>query len=102
MFDKRPKIVVMPSASQISGSSGAMSRDRFLCQCIKFAGTRITFNGRVELIGVKRFEPSTKSGQLPGRQLLDGLFDVFGCCHSRNITPVGGSEKTVSVGVKIP
>lgn len=94
MLDKRPKIAVMPSASQISSFPGAVRRDGFLCECIKFARTRVMFNGRVEAIGVKCFEPSAESCQFPGRQLFDGLFDVFGCCHSSNITPSGSSEKT--------
>ncbi len=93
VLDTRPKIVVMPSASQISGSSWAIRCDRFLCECIKFAGMRITFNGRVKLIGDERFEPGTKSGQLLGRQLLDRLFKVFGCSHSLDITPVGTSKR---------
>jgi hypothetical protein len=59
-----------------------MRRYGIHCQCVELTGTRITFDGCVELIGVKRFEPGAKPRQLPGRQLFDGLFNVFGCCHS--------------------
>ena len=82
--DKRSKIAVMPSASQISSFPGAVRRYGFFCECVKFAGTRVMFNGRVEAIGVKRLEPSPESCQFPRRQLFDGLFDVFGCCEQYN------------------
>lgn len=55
-----------------------MRCDGFLCKCIKLAVTRITFDGRVEPTGVKRFKPGAKSRQFPRRQLLDRLFNVFG------------------------
>lgn len=44
-----------------------MRRYSFLRQCIELAGLRVTFDGYVELIGVKGFKPGTKSRQLPGR-----------------------------------
>ena len=80
-----------------------MRRDGFLCERIKFAGTRVALNGCVETIGIKRFEPSAESRQLARRQLFDGLFEVLGCFHFTSITPTGGSEKTASArGKKYP
>jgi hypothetical protein len=87
MPGKQSKTLAMQSVSQIPGLSGAIGRDGFLCKGIKFAVTRITFNGRIEPIGVKRFKPGTKPRQLRWSQLLDGLFNVFGSCHPGNITP---------------
>jgi hypothetical protein len=60
MTGKRPKTLAMRSASQVPGLSGTIRRDGFLCKCVELAGARITFDGRVEFIGVKRFKPSTK------------------------------------------
>src|SRR5215218_7156931 len=85
MLGRRPKSWT-PSVSQVSRFPGPMRCYSFLCQCIELAGTRIAFDGGVELIGVKRFKPGTRSRQLRGRQLLDGLFNVFGCSHFSNIT----------------
>jgi len=93
MIGKRPKISATQSVSQVAGFASAIRRDGFLCECVELAGVRITLDGSVEAIGVKRFKPDTKSGQFLRRQLLDGLFNVFGCCHSSNITPRRRSEK---------
>jgi hypothetical protein len=78
MPGKQSKTLVTQRVSQIPGLPGAIGRDGFLCKCIKLAVTRITFDGRVEPIGIKRFKPGAKSRQLARRQLLDGLFNVFG------------------------
>ena len=88
-----PKSSATPSVSQVPGFPGPMCRYSFLCQCVELASMRITFDGCVELIGVKRFKPGTKSRKFPRRQLLDGLFNVFGCCHSSNITSRKRREK---------
>ena len=80
------RILAKRYVSQVSGLPRAIGRKRFLGKSIESAGVSISFNRSVKSIGVKRFEPRTKAGQLGGRQLLDGFFDVFGCCHFRNIT----------------
>ena len=69
------------SVSQVSGLPGAIRRDGFLGKCIELAVARVSFDRRVETVGIKCFEPSTKSCQFSGRQLLNGLFNVFGCGH---------------------
>jgi len=60
MIGKPPKTLAMLSVSQVSGFAGAICRNGLLCKCVELASMRITFDGRVELIGVKRFKPSTK------------------------------------------
>jgi hypothetical protein len=64
---RRPKKLVTQRVSQVPGFPGPMRRYSFLRQCIELAGLRVTFDGYVELIGVKGFKPGTKSRQLPGR-----------------------------------
>ena len=93
MLGKQPKTLAMQRVSQVPGLPGAIRRDGFLRKRIELAVTRITFDRCIEPVGVKRFEPGTKSRQLPGRQLLDGFFNVFGCCHLSNITPQKRGEK---------
>jgi hypothetical protein len=60
MIGKRPKTLAMLSVSQVPGSAGAIFRNGLLCKCVELAGVCITFDGRVELIGVKRLKPRTK------------------------------------------
>jgi hypothetical protein len=93
MIGKRPKTLAMLSVSQVSGFAGAISCNGLLCKRVELAGMRVTFDGRIESIGVKRFKPGSKSRQFSRRELFDGLFNVFGCCHSGNITPRKRSEK---------
>jgi hypothetical protein len=96
---RRPKILAMQSVSQVPGLPGAVRRDSFLSKCIQLAIARVAFDRRVETVGIKCFEPGTKSRQFPGRQLLNGLFDVFGCGHSSNITRAKRREKLVSANL---
>ena len=77
-----PRICV----SQVPGLPCAIGREGFLGKGIEPAGVCISLESCVESIGVKSLEPSTKAGQLRGRQLLDGFFDIFGGCHFTNIT----------------
>jgi len=67
MLGKQSKKLATPSVSQVPGFPGPMRRYSFLRESIELAGMRITFDGFVELIGVKGFKPGTKSRQLPGR-----------------------------------
>jgi hypothetical protein len=65
----------------------------FLCKGIKLSGVCIVRNGDVELFGVKRLKPYAKTRQLSRVQLLDSLFNFFGGCHGRDITPATRHEK---------
>ncbi len=70
-----------------------MRCEGFLCNRIELSGVRIALNGCVEQFSVKHLEPRAKPRQLPRVQLLDGLFDVFGSRHARDITPGEHPEK---------
>ena len=83
----QPRILAKRCVSQVPGLPCAICRKGFLGKGIEPAGVCISFDSGVESIGVKPLEPGTKTGQLGGRQLLDGLFDIFGGCHFTNITP---------------
>jgi hypothetical protein len=93
MIGRTPKKLATRSVSQVPGFSGPICCHCFLGKRIEFAIMCVAFDGRVEAIGVKRFKPGTKPCQLTGRQLLDGLFDVFGCGHLGNIPSRKGREK---------
>lgn len=64
MIDKRPKILAMPSVSQVPRLAGVMCRYRFLCKYVQLAGVCISFDGRVELIRIECFKPCAKPCQL--------------------------------------
>jgi hypothetical protein len=56
----------MQCVSQVPGLPGAVRRDSFLGKCIQLAIARVAFDRRVETVGIKCFEPRTKSRQFPG------------------------------------
>ena len=91
----QPRILAKRCVSQVPGLPCAICRKGFLGKGIEPAGVCISFECCVESIGVKPLEPGTKAGQLGGRQLLDGFFDIFGGCHFGKITP---SENRGRVG----
>lgn len=93
MIGRRPKTLAMQSVSQVPGFPGPICSYGFFGKIIELAAARVTLDGRVKAIGVKRFKPGAKPCQLAGRQLLDGLFDVFGCGHFGNIPSRNGREK---------
>jgi len=93
MLGRRPKMLAMPSVSQAPGFPDPMRRYGVLGKRVELAATCVTFDGRVKVVGIKRFEPRTKPCQFPGRQLLDGLFNVFGLGHLGNIPSRKRSEK---------
>ena len=76
-----------------------MRCDGFLSKLIKLAITHVTFDRCVEPIGIERVKPGAKSRQLTRRQLLYGLLDVFGSCHSSKLTLKSHLEKQCN-GVK--
>jgi hypothetical protein len=85
MLGRRPKTLAMQSVSQVPGFPGPMRHYGVLCKCIELAATCVAFDSGVKAISIKRLKPGTKPCQFPRRQLLDRLFNVFGCCHSNNI-----------------
>jgi hypothetical protein len=70
-----------------------MCLEGFLCKGIKLSCVGIVRNGHVETFGVEHLEPCAKTRQLWRVQLFDGLFNVFGCRHTKDITPVTRHEK---------
>ncbi len=81
-----PRILVKRCVSQVSRLPCAICREGFFGKGLEPAGVCIALDSCVESVGVKHLEPGTKAGQLRGRQLLDGFFDIFGGCHFQNIT----------------
>ena len=81
-----PRILAKRCVSQVPGLPCAIGRKRFFSEGIEPAGVCVSLESCVESIGVKRLKPDAKAGQLGGRQLLYGLFDIFGGCHCSNIT----------------
>ena len=79
-----------------------MCREGLFGKCIEFSGVRIALNGCVEPIGVKYLEPRAETGQLTRVQLLDGLFDVLGGRHARDIAPVRRREKVRAMRIERP
>jgi hypothetical protein len=65
----------------------------FFGQLVELAGTRISFDGSIELGGVETFEPGTKARQLVRAKLFNGLFDIFGGSHPSNISPANRLRK---------
>jgi hypothetical protein len=52
---------------------------------VKLTGEGVSFNRGVKLVRVKFFKPQTKPCKLARRKLFDGLLDVFGGSHGRDI-----------------
>ncbi len=69
-------------------AASTSSRER-----VKFAGARVSFDGGVELLGIKGLEPGTKPRQLAWGELPNGFSDILGGCHGAEHSIHMGSRK---------
>jgi len=60
---------------------------------VKLARTGVTFDDGVELPCVEGLKPRAKPRQLARRKLFDGLFNIFGSGHDRDVALARGVEK---------
>ncbi|SHH45113.1 hypothetical protein SAMN05443248_4850 [Bradyrhizobium erythrophlei] len=81
------------NASQIARQPGVVRGESLFGLRIKLSGARVPLNGSIELRRVEGLEPRTKPREFARRKLLDGLFDVFGGGHDRDIAFRRGAEK---------
>jgi hypothetical protein len=58
-----------------------MSGERGVKVIGEFSGLEIGLDASIELIGLEFLKPLPKTSHLFGRELLDGLFDVFEFGH---------------------
>ena len=90
---RQPRILEKRNASQVARAPGAVVSKGFVRMCIKLAGARVPLNGSIELRRVEGLEPRTKPREFARAELFDGLFDVFGGGHDRDIAFGRGAEK---------
>ena len=62
-----------------------MCRKRIVGERVKLARLRVALDRGIEFARVESLEPGTKPRQLLRGKLLNGLFDVFGGGHPKNI-----------------
>lgn len=62
-------------------------RKGILRKPVEPAGSRVALDRGIKLLGVEGLEPGTKSYKLARCKLLNGLFDIFGGGHVKDIAP---------------
>ncbi len=67
------------------GAATAGIGDCLVSQPIELAGLGVALDLAVEARGLEFLEPGAKAGELVGRQLGDGFFDVFDGAHGSTI-----------------
>ena len=90
---RRSRTLATRRVSQVAGLACAIGGNCLLGKNIEFAIACITFDRRIEPLGIERLEPRAKSCQLARRQLLDGFLNVFCGCHPGNIPSEKHREK---------